>query len=82
MIIESRKTLKRELSQFLFRKIVWMRPKKRQIIVHKMLSSNYLSSVKTTRSLGDLFMFRESKKSLKRTPGGFLFRITLLSPKK
>ena len=30
---------------------------------------------KEARSLGNLFMFRESKKSLKETPRGFLFRV-------
>ena len=34
-----------------------------------MLSSNTLTSMKIAKSLGNLFMFRESEKSLKRTPG-------------
>jgi hypothetical protein len=59
-----------------------MRPKKREIIAHQTHTSNTLSSVKIARSLGDLFMFRESEKSLKRTPGGFLFRITFVEPEK
>jgi hypothetical protein len=36
-------------------------------------SSNTLTSVKITRLLGNLFMFRESEKSLKETPGGSFF---------
>jgi hypothetical protein len=35
-----------------------------------MFFSNTLTSVKRKRSLDNLFMFRESKKSLKGTPGG------------
>ena len=37
--------------------------------------SNTFTSVKETSSLGDLFLFRESEKSLETTTGGFLFRI-------
>jgi hypothetical protein len=37
------------------------------------VTSNTLASVKIAGSLGNLFMFRESEKSLKRTPGGSFF---------
>ena len=47
-----------------------------------MLSSNTLTSVKIARSLNDLFMFRESEKSLKRTPGGVPFLYNLVEPEK
>jgi hypothetical protein len=38
--------------------------------------------VKIARLLGDLFMFRESEKSLKRTPGGVPFSYNLVEPEK
>ena len=47
-----------------------------------MHTSNTLSSVKIARSLGDLFMFRESEKSLKRTPVGVPFLYNLVEPEK
>jgi hypothetical protein len=50
-----------------------MRPKKREIIAHQTLTSHTSSSVKIARSLDDLFMFRDSEKSLKGTPGGSFF---------
>jgi hypothetical protein len=47
-----------------------------------MFSSNNLTSEKRTRSLDNIFMFRESEKSLKGTLGGFLFPITFMSSEK
>jgi hypothetical protein len=47
-----------------------------------MFSSNTLTSVKRTRSLDNLFMFRESEKSLKETPGGVPFSYNLVEPEK
>ena len=38
-----------------------------------MFSSNALTSVKRTRLLDNIFMFRESEKTLKETPGGSFF---------
>ena len=46
-----------------------MRLKKRYSTAQQTFSSNTLTSVKRTRSLRNLFMFRESKKSLKGSPG-------------
>jgi hypothetical protein len=67
------KTLKRELSQFLFRTIVQRDRKRVKLSLEGHLTSNTLASVKIARSLDNLFMFRESEKSLKRTPGGSFF---------
>jgi hypothetical protein len=72
-IIELGKTLKRELSQFLFRTIVQRDRKRVKLSLERRITSNTLTSMKIARSLGNLFMFRESEKSLKRTPGGSFF---------
>jgi hypothetical protein len=41
-----------------------------------------LTSVKETRSLDDIFLFRESEKGLKKTPGVSFFINNLQGPKK
>ena len=60
MIIEFGKTLKRELSQFLFRTIVQQDLKRVKLSLEGRVTSNTLTSVKIARSLDNLFMFRES----------------------
>ena len=46
-----------------------------------MLSTNTLTSMKIARSLDNLFMFRESEKSLKETLGGSFFMYPYRSEK-
>ena len=81
-IIEFGKTLKRELSQFLFHTIVQQDRKRVKLSLEGRVTSNTLASVKIARSLGNLFMFRESEKELKGNSRGFLFHITFTSLKK
>jgi hypothetical protein len=54
------KHLKRELSQCLFRTIIQRDRKRVKLSLGGCISSNTLTSVKIARSLGNLFIFRES----------------------
>ena len=60
---------------FLFRNLV--NPNQKGVNYHRKddSSSNFMS-VKKTSSLDNLFTFKDSKKSLKKTPLGFLFAIS------
>ena len=54
-----------------FSYIVLSEPKKEITYIRTDDSSNTLTSMKKTRSLDDLFIFREPEKSLKRNPLDF-----------